>query len=77
MIKRSSVIILGNGFDIAHNFPTRYSNFADYLLNTIYEELIEYRKGSIIRDSFWKFKDNFQINGYGDNTVSFPKNRTV
>ena len=30
------LIIVGNGFDLAHNLPTRYSDFIkDYLLNVI------------------------------------------
>ena len=25
-----SILILGNGFDLAHNLPTKYSNFLDF-----------------------------------------------
>lgn len=24
------ILILGNGFDLAHNLPTKYSNFLDF-----------------------------------------------
>ena len=28
--KRKTVLILGNGFDLAHNLPTRYSDFLEF-----------------------------------------------
>lgn len=33
------IILIGNGFDLSHHFPTSYNNFLDYLWEKIYKEL--------------------------------------
>lgn len=27
-----NMLVLGNGFDLAHNLPTRYTNFLEYVI---------------------------------------------
>jgi len=42
---KNAIIIIGNGFDKAHNLPTSYGEFADYYLkNVILERLYNYDK---------------------------------
>ncbi len=46
------LVIIGNGFDIAHNLPTKYSNFMEQLTeehSTFYETICRY----IPEDSLW------------------------
>lgn len=38
----SSLFIAGNGFDIAHEIPTKYSNFRLFVIN-IYPESLDLR----------------------------------
>ena len=38
------LIVIGNGFDIAHGLPTKYSNFMEYLL--AYESQPQFFPGS-------------------------------
>ena len=33
------IILIGNGFDLSHNFPTGYHNFLDYLWEKICKEV--------------------------------------
>jgi TPP-dependent 2-oxoacid decarboxylase len=33
------LIIIGNGFDIAHGMPTRYSDFVKWYLTTLFKKL--------------------------------------
>jgi hypothetical protein len=40
MIKRNTILIIGNGFDIAHGLPTKYSDFADYLTKKIAKDIL-------------------------------------
>lgn len=52
-----SLVITGNGFDVAHNLPTRYSNFMDYVWTIdreFYEKLIKY----IFEDDLWNDFEN-------------------
>ena len=37
-----SLFILGNGFDLAHGMPTRYSDFRKYLVSS-YPDIAEYK----------------------------------
>ena len=47
------ILILGNGFDLAHSLPTRYSNFLDFCYDAIFP------KGNTIYEAFDKvFLDN-------------------
>ena len=39
MNKRNRIIIIGNGFDLAHGLKTSYSNFIDWLWNKKREEI--------------------------------------
>lgn len=46
------LIVIGNGFDIVHHLPTKYSNFMNYLWSTdkaFYEQLTRY----ICEDDLW------------------------
>lgn len=75
MIKRNSIIVLGNGFDIAHNLPTKYSDFADNYLEIIYNHLIiynqiSYKEDAMISSSFLKFIKYFYIHGISDSSYS-------
>ena len=58
MSTKNKIFIIGNGFDIAHGFKTKFSDFADYYMkNKIIphlQDLIINRKGY---DPF--FKQNF------------------
>lgn len=38
----SSLFIIGNGFDLAHGIPTKYSDFRKYIIN-LYPEALEFR----------------------------------
>lgn len=52
-----SLVITGNGFDVAHKLPTRYSDFMDYVWNVdreFYEQLIKY----IFEDDLWNDFEN-------------------
>ncbi|WP_420576723.1 AbiH family protein [Ekhidna sp.] len=40
----TQLIIIGNGFDLAHGLPTRYSDFLNYYISEIVQEVIESRK---------------------------------
>jgi len=54
MESRNLVYIIGNGFDIAHDLPTKYSDFADNLLTEISKRIIT-NDNSIFTD---RFKEN-------------------
>lgn len=41
-VKMSALIIIGNGFDLAHGMPTRYSDFRKYLISC-YPDIAEYK----------------------------------
>ena len=49
MIKRNTVIIIGNGFDLAHGFPTKYSDFGNHVLNIICNNLINDNKNKLAK----------------------------
>ncbi len=52
-----NLIILGNGFDLAHGLQTKYSDFRDYIWNNnreFYEQLIKY----IFEDDLWNGFEN-------------------
>lgn len=38
------IILVGNGFDLAHNLPTSYKNFNDWYWERVMRELMWYRK---------------------------------
>lgn len=42
MAEKNLIIIIGNGFDIAHGLPTKYSDFADYFIRILSTLLIEF-----------------------------------
>lgn len=44
-----ALILLGNGFDIAHDFKTSYANFMDHLLESIRKNNLEYRNAQYSR----------------------------
>lgn len=52
-----NLIILGNGFDLAHGLKTRYSDFRDFIWNNdrnFYEQLTKY----IFEDDLWNDFEN-------------------
>lgn len=52
-----NLIILGNGFDLAHGLQTKYSDFRDYIWNNnreFYEQLTKY----IFEDDLWNDFEN-------------------
>ncbi len=63
---KNLIVIIGNGFDLAHDLKTRFSDFADYYLNqVIIKELLKLNQGnksSIIRKSFIdRFKKSSKV----------------
>ena len=54
------LVIIGNGFDLAHGLKTSYNDFLDFLWEKIYEELMLESKNSCI-DTYYKIeiKTNF------------------
>ena len=67
MFKSNTVIILGNGFDLAHGFPTKYSDFSKHLLEVICENLLRGNKDNLISDSFLEFKKFVFTHDRGNN----------
>ena len=56
-----NLFIIGNGFDIAHNLPTRYSDFQSYLIKKYPEassEYLEIPQSTIMPDGEEKYNDN-------------------
>ena len=52
-----NLIILGNGFDLAHGLQTKYSDFRDYIWNNnreFYKQLTKY----IFEDDLWNDFEN-------------------
>lgn len=47
-----SLFIAGNGFDIAHGIPTRYSDFRTFIVNQ-YPEALEFRDATVFLED-WK-----------------------
>lgn len=49
-----SILILGNGFDLEHKLPTRYTDFLDYVIAK--KQLLDVKNiaiGSLIIDNIW------------------------
>ncbi|WP_406683328.1 bacteriophage abortive infection AbiH family protein [Seonamhaeicola sp. MEBiC1930] len=63
MIKRDTILIIGNGFDLAHGMPTSYNDFAQNYLKVIAHSLINNDFGSIVSPSFIDFLDAYRWNG--------------
>lgn len=58
MNSRNLVLIVGNGFDLAHGLKTSYNDFSNYLIKLIADKTFEFRsKEELIEDSF--FNDDF------------------
>lgn len=45
------ILIIGNGFDIAHNLPTKYTEFLDYAKSHITDQSTPYH--THLNDNFW------------------------
>ncbi len=51
----NSILIIGNGFDLAHQLKTSYNDFANYFIeNRIVPELLESHKTKNYQNSFLK-----------------------
>ena len=62
------ILLIGNGFDLAHGFRTSYTNFAEWFVTKIEKEIINYfdtRKTSILSKGFIFFLKDFK---YVNNT---------
>ena len=57
--KGKTVLILGNGFDLAHDLPTRYSDFLEFCKKV--EEIWNYKK--------WKDNAEQNINDFRENSI--------
>lgn len=60
------LVIIGNGFDLAHGLPTKYSDFIDDLWRRIAESPDSYTDLVEIDNQFYKFIDGKIINNYSD-----------
>ena len=52
------LVILGNGFDLANNLPTKYENFFDYYSKE-YENELRYINGLLEKTKKSSIKENF------------------
>jgi len=53
------LVIIGNGFDRAHNLSTSYNHFVEYLVNTYLEDK-KVTKGSYKMGDLFTFKYNYK-----------------
>ena len=63
---KNLVVIIGNGFDVAHGLKTKFSDFAKYYLDSvILEEILNFNDNSSL------FTENFnkQLNFPGHNYI--------
>jgi hypothetical protein len=53
MKNKNLIMIIGNGFDLAHKLPTSYNDFSEYLINKIIiDELLEEKKPKFVKQEF-------------------------
>lgn len=52
-----ALVIIGNGFDLAHGLPTRYSDFRDYLIRC-YPSIIEYKNYQFDLNDFLEISED-------------------
>ncbi|MFC2110789.1 AbiH family protein, partial [Bacteroidota bacterium] len=64
---KNLILILGNGFDLAHGIPTSYNDFSKYILNKIIVDELITEKTSLI-------SDNFILKLKTKSTQHFPEN---
>lgn len=63
-----NILVIGNGFDLEHNLPTRYTDFIQYISNREYnnieEKEIKNEFVNLIKDNMWVeyFKDRIEPN---------------
>lgn len=58
MTSKNKIFLIGNGFDIAHRFKTKFSDFADHFIeDKITPQLIHAIKNRYLSDPF--FNDSF------------------
>lgn len=68
MIRRNSILIVGNGFDLAHGHSTSYSDFADYYLRQIIGEFYKKPEKGIIKEEYLNLVIKYlPIIGYSNN----------
>ena len=64
------LVIIGNGFDLAHGLKTSYNDFLDFLWEKIYEELMLESKNSFIDTNYKiEIKTNYE-KGFLINSLS-------
>ncbi len=78
---KNAIIIVGNGFDLAHGMPTSYNDFAKHYLETIISQFITFfdRDNTVIGKVLWK--DNSVFNAATNNFLKikiseFDKNES-
>ena len=66
-----NILVIGNGFDLAHKLPTTYQdflkftdNYRNYLENDFYEQMLEVKR--LVSDNTWlrHFKNFYEGNGW-------------
>jgi len=69
MKSKNLIVIIGNGFDLAHKFKTAYNDFANYIIEKEIAPRITNSREPIKNDSFLNKKFLYELNrnGYGDN----------
>ena len=75
----NTLVIIGNGFDLAHELPTKYSDFKNYLENNIknsgykdfYESLNTYIDNEILWNSFEEALGNLDEDKLCDDCSAF------
>jgi hypothetical protein len=55
------ILILGNGFDLAHKLPTKYSDFLDYCIKQHKNKDIGFYSQSDIEKNIWLQHFIFQM----------------
>lgn len=55
-----NILIIGNGFDLAHGLPTRYDNFLDFCEKT--RKIYTFRENASLREYKQKNIDNWEMN---------------
>ncbi len=64
-----NILLIGNGFDIAHGMKTRYGDFLDYCISYVNNDEF----CGLIRDNLWIAYFNKRRNDIGANWIDFEK----
>ncbi|MEP2937560.1 MAG: AbiH family protein [Gilvibacter sp.] len=73
---KNVILIIGNGFDLAHNYKTSYNDFANYIIENILTPAIinsniHKYEGGLIREHFIKNLNDNMTNNSGNELGSF------